>query len=128
MSERIVRIRTVDHGTIETPCPGWCTEDHENDPFPTYRVDIDHKGPDTSIPVPTSSGPRTLLTTTLTRRPFTELATGTGTFVNVEIDGDWYPMGPAGLDAMAAGLVEAAAALRRTARHLAALQARERHQ
>lgn len=115
---RTVTVHTIDHGPVTLPEPAWCLSEHPGD---GHRVDISHEGPEAELALPTWAGPRTLMHAVFEQRPFTERRPGRGPFVNVEIGGDWYPADPAGLDQMAAALVEHACTLRALARQLAVL-------
>ncbi|MFD5227393.1 DUF6907 domain-containing protein [Streptomyces qaidamensis] len=119
MSEhRPVTIHTLDHGDIALPCPAWCIGEHEDD---VRRVDITHVGPDEPLTLPTRRGPVTHLVTAIEIRPFSDDPFLRRVFINVEIDGDWYPTGLPGLEAMADALEAQADELRERARRLAAL-------
>ncbi|GAA2972179.1 DUF6907 domain-containing protein [Streptomyces enissocaesilis] len=120
---RTVTVQTSDHGPVNIPCPHWCTGAYHQEGG--ARVDITHTGPENELTVPTSSGPTRLMATVLEQRPFTEGATGRGVFIDVEIDGEYHPTGPHGLDAMADALVENASILRAEARRLTTLLAQE---
>ncbi|UXY28558.1 DUF6907 domain-containing protein [Streptomyces sp. HUAS TT20] len=115
---RTVTVHTLDHGTLDIRCPDWCTG-HED--TPQYRVDVVHVGPDEPLTLPTRRGPITNLATALEVRPFASETFLRTPFVNVEISGDWYPTGLAGLEAMADVLAEQAEQLRERARRLALL-------
>lgn len=120
---RIVHIDTLDHDLVTVRCPQWCNgTEHEAG---GYRVDISHTSDDTDFTVDTDRGTVLLLSLSLEQRPFVEGAPGTGVFVNVEINGDWHPHDVAGLDRLAARLVDIAGEVRAQARRLAVLQTKE---
>lgn len=112
-----IRVDTRDHGPVNVSCPPWCTSDGHPDGI--HRVDIGHHGPEVSITVDTVHGPRELLTFALTQYPFSEKPPGTGVFVATHLlDGDHYDFDVAGLERLAADLVEASSKVRRMARRL----------
>ncbi|MGW2292299.1 DUF6907 domain-containing protein [Streptomyces phaeochromogenes] len=117
---RTVTVSTVDHGPVTLPEPSWCMGHHEDG---GSRVDIQHEGLETTLTLPTRSGPVAHLTATLESRPFVDDPFLRGVFVNVGIDGDTYPTGLAGLDVMADALTAQADALRDRARELAVILA-----
>jgi hypothetical protein len=121
---RTVAVPTRDHGPVETVCPAWCAQQYHQ--ANGYRVDITHASTDTELTLPTSAGPAVVLRLVFEQRPYTQLPPGRDVFVNVEIDGDWYPMGPHGLDAIADALVENATEIRSAARRLTSFLAKER--
>ncbi|MFI6105821.1 DUF6907 domain-containing protein [Streptomyces sp. NPDC051310] len=122
-SFRVVTVPTRDHGDVDTLCPTWCTGDYHQ--VNGWRVDITHTSAEQELKVPTSSGPAVVLRFVFEQRPFTDKPLGTRPFVSVEIDGDWYPMGPHALDALAQALVDRAAEVRVAARQLLTLLAKE---
>lgn len=115
---RTVTISTVDYGEVTIPEPPWCAGEH---PSGGYRIDISHYGPDVPLPVETSRGRVTAMTTALEQRPFTERHPGRGVFINVEIDGDHYPHDPDELHRLAAALDHHAQRLRVLGDELATL-------
>jgi hypothetical protein len=121
--DHTVTVPTADHGPVELTCPTWCIG-HED--APGARIDISHESVETILDLPTSDGPVHHLTVLFEQRPFINRPPGRGVFANVEINGMFHPVGSAGLEAIADGLVANAAELRVTARRLAALVAEER--
>ncbi|WP_406171193.1 DUF6907 domain-containing protein [Streptomyces sp. NBC_00996] len=117
---RTVTIRTVDHGPVTIPEPSWCAGRH---PDGGARVDITHVGPDRPLTIPTRRGPAVHLVTALESRPFVAESFLRGPFVAVEIGGDWYETGLAGLERMASELEAHAEQLRDRARGLAVILA-----
>lgn len=116
MSARTVTVYTVDHGDVTIPEPAWCVEEHT---FESYREDIQHTGPELELEVPVEGGVVPVFTAAIVKRPFSP--SDPRTLVQLEVD-EWRSFDPAGLDALAAALVEHAATLRRLARELAVLQ------
>ncbi|MFI9236932.1 DUF6907 domain-containing protein [Streptomyces sp. NPDC053079] len=112
---RTVTVRTFDAGMVTMPEPAWCLGRHADG---YHRADIAHQGADTPI---TFRGFE-LLAAGLVAYPFSELR-GPGPEVVVDMGGDWLPLDPAGLEALACALVDHAAELRSLARQLAALLA-----
>lgn len=98
---RIIPIETIDHGLLWVPCPSWCVGGHEAG---QYRIDITHSGPEHTLDIASLSGPARLLTFGLEQRPFTRTAPGRQTFIDVGIEGDWYPQNAAGLRQLAESL------------------------
>ncbi|MFE1127730.1 DUF6907 domain-containing protein [Streptomyces albidoflavus] len=116
-------VETVDCGPVRLTCPSWCTGHDE--PHPPYRVDIAHSASDDVVSVPVAGGEEQLLLSVLESRPFVSDDSLRAPFRAVELAGDFHPMQPADLDRLAAAMVEGAVKVRRWARELAALQARE---
>lgn len=113
---RTVTIVTADHGPVTLPEPSWCLGSH---PDGGARIDVTHVGAEHAFTVPTRSGPAVLLLAALESRPFVGDSFLRGPFVGVEIGGDWYETGLAGLEAMADALTAHADQLRDRARELA---------
>lgn len=111
MNERTVNLPTIDIGPVTVPEPAWCAG-HE--PVPQYRVDIHHMGPERPL---TFQG-EPLGSAYLVQAPY-----GAQTFreplghVSLMLEG--ASLDPAGLDELAAALVDHAATIRRLARELA---------
>ncbi|MFK4595741.1 DUF6907 domain-containing protein [Streptomyces pristinaespiralis] len=116
MSARTVTVHTVDHGDVTIPEPSWCVEEHT---FEAYRVDIQHTGPDLVLTVPAEGDVVPVFTAAIVKRPFSPQ--DPRTLVQLEVD-EWRSFDAAGLDALAASLVEHAATLRKLARELSVLQ------
>ncbi|QKV94237.1 hypothetical protein HUT19_22790 [Streptomyces sp. NA02950] len=116
---RTVTVQTRDHGAVTLTCPPWCTARHEDG---GYRVDLFHEGPETGLTLGTSRGTVYLMPAFLEQRPFTEQREpGRRPFVNVGLDGDFYPSDPAQLHGIAESLIRHGAQLHALAGHLAAL-------
>ncbi|MGW8506303.1 DUF6907 domain-containing protein [Streptomyces sp. CLCI03] len=98
---RIVSVRTVDHGVVEVPEPSWCAIAHRDD---IHRADIHHQGVEqpATIHIP-GTGDVTLLTAFLSQYPYSEHG-HRGVWAAVEIEGEHYEFGPAGLGDLAATL------------------------
>ena len=98
---RIVSVRTVDHGVVDLPEPGWCVEAHRDD---VHRADIHHQGTEhaASVDVP-GAGRVPFLTAFLSQYPFAEHARRR-IAVAVEIEGEHYEFDPAGLGDLAAAI------------------------
>lgn len=117
---RTVQVLTLDHGTVTLTCPAWCVG---HGPRAEYRADIVHSGPEQPLTVPTRRGEVTHLVTALECRPFATDPFFREVFAAVALDGDWYPSGPAELDAIADRLTAHAEAVRVLADELRALLA-----
>lgn len=122
MSERMIRLETIDHGGVTLACPAWCAGHSAR---PGYRIDITHVGPDRPLTLPTRRGEVEHLITALESRPFVSDPFLRRPFVTVSLDGDWFPGGPENLDAMADRLAEQAHVLHGQADELRALLAAE---
>jgi hypothetical protein len=116
VSARTVTVYTVDHGDVTMPEPSWCVEEHT---FEGYREDIQHTGAELVMEVPAEGYAVPVFTAAVVQRPFSP--TDARTLVQLEVD-EWRSFDPAGLDALAAALVEHAATLRKLARELTVLQ------
>lgn len=92
-SSRTVTVPTCDHGPVTVWEPDWCTGSETEHQPGGYRVDIMHASPDHEFTTSTSRGTAVVLRTCFEQRPFTEHPPGHVPFVNVEMDGDWYPHG-----------------------------------
>ncbi|MCT9107939.1 hypothetical protein N4G69_20255 [Streptomyces mirabilis] len=119
-TRRTVTIHTVDHGPVTIPEPSWCAGRHRDG---GARVDITHVGPEQPLTLPTRDGPAVHLVASLESRPFVHDTFLRGPFMDIEIDGDHYPTGLAGLERMADTLAAHADALRDRARELAVILA-----
>lgn len=117
-----VTLQTLDHGPVTLTCPVWCAG-HEN--APKYRADLGHVSADTLLEVPVDGGPVTLMTAVFERRPFATRPPGTGVFLNLEIDGQFYPLDQTAVDEVAAAVETASVDLRVLARRLARYTAEE---
>lgn len=96
-----VTVRTVDHGVVDLPEPGWCVKAHRDD---VHRADIHHQGVEhaAKVDVP-GTGRVSFLTAFLSQYPFAEHASRCVT-VAVEIEGEHYEFDPAGLGDLAAAI------------------------
>jgi hypothetical protein len=113
---KTITIVTSDHGPVTIPEPMWCAAVHLDG---GYRSDIHHTGVEHLVTVPSSEGTRQLLTLALTQWPYGLTAPGNGVHVAVHLaDGD-PEYDAAGLEGLAAALLEAAGMVRRMARQLA---------
>ncbi len=94
-------MQTVDHGRVVVEEPSWCVKPH---PGGIYRADIHHQGVEqpAGIHVP-GRGDVTFLTAFLSQYPFAEHG-DRGVWAAVEIEGEHYEFGPAGLGDLAATL------------------------
>lgn len=117
-----VTVPTVDHGPVTLPCPHWCVG-HEA--APKHRADLGHEGIDFLMQVPLPGGPVTLMTALFEQRPFATRPPGTGVFLNVEIDGQFYPLDPDAVGELAGALLTVAVDLRVLGRRLARYIAEE---
>lgn len=114
----MVTVPTADHGDVTLPEPSWCAGGH---PAEGYREDIEHQGVDVRLMVPTPChGSVVAFTASFVQRPFSP--SDARTLVTVELD-EWHEFDQAGLDGLAAALVEHAAVLRHMSRELAYLRA-----
>ncbi|MFM9656722.1 DUF6907 domain-containing protein [Streptomyces scabiei] len=120
---RTVTVHTVDHGPLTLPEPSWCAGAHEDG---GARVDITHVGTEHVLTLPTRRGPVVSLSVSLESRPFAGDSFLRRPFASVEVGGDVYPTGLAGLEAMADALAEHAEELRDRARELAVVLAEGR--
>lgn len=88
MSDRTVSVWAEDAGDLVIPEPFWCLGDHGPE---GYREDIEHRGEDIVLTVPTPCHGEVKLTTlTLVQRPFSK--TDRDVKVTVELDGDWHEL------------------------------------
>lgn len=118
---RTVTIRTSDHGPVTVPEPEWCVGRHLPDEM---RVDITHTSKMHGLNIDNSPhGPINLANACLGSEPFTA---DPRVYVGIEMGSDWLSCDPDEADAVAAGLVEFAATIRRLARQCAALRATDR--
>lgn len=125
-----ITIRTSDYGTITIPEPAWCTST-PHEPIPIgedgrellpRRDEIVHTGPSIDVMVGTERGPRRLLELMLWQDPFPTPSCTHADDVYMYaqlLDDHGGGYDPAGLDALATDLQEAAAKVRRLARRLA---------
>ncbi|MFG2637135.1 DUF6907 domain-containing protein [Streptomyces sp. NPDC048362] len=101
MSDRTVTVFTADHGDVTMPEPLWCLGDH---PAEGYREDVEHRGEDIVLTVPTPCHGEVQLTTlTLVQRPFSP--TDPHVRMSVDLDGDWHDLSSASLAALADAMV-----------------------
>jgi len=120
MTERTATIRTSDHGPVTIPCPSWCTGAAHPDGI--ERDTIAHTGPSVNVMVNTGRGPRRLLELLLWRdaHPAPNWPHGDAVYVVAQLlDGDHFGFDVAGLEGLAADLLEAAGRVRYMARRLA---------
>ncbi|WP_031516804.1 DUF6907 domain-containing protein [Streptomyces sp. NRRL F-5123] len=116
MNERTVTINTSDHGPVTIPEPMWCTGHHRDG---AHRSDIHHAGVDHVVTVDSPRGRYELLRMALSQWPYGLSAPGNGVYVSVHLpDGD-PEYDSAGLEGLAADLLEAAVKVRRMARRVA---------
>lgn len=111
-----VTVPTSDHGPVTLSCPVWCIG-HED--AVKYRADLAHESAEYRLEVPVDGHPVTLMTALFERRPYAVRPPGTGTFLNVEIDGQFHPLDPDGVAEVAAGMETATVDLRVLGRRLA---------
>ncbi|MEU9557369.1 DUF6907 domain-containing protein [Streptomyces fumanus] len=98
-------VPTGDHGDVTMPEPPWCLGDH---PFEGYRVDIEHRGEDLVLTVPTPCHGQVPFTTlTLVQRPFSP--DDAAVKVTAEVDGDYHDLSSTELAAVADALMSHAA-------------------
>ncbi|MFF9688968.1 DUF6907 domain-containing protein [Streptomyces sp. NPDC014623] len=119
---RTITVPTADQGDVEVIEPDWCTADHT---FEGYREDIEHSGAVTHLVIPTEChGQVRALPVGFVWRPFSP--TDDRITVAIELDA-WHEFDSAGLDRVAAALVEHAATLRVYARQLSTLRTKDGH-
>jgi hypothetical protein len=121
MTERTVTIDTSDHGAVTIPEPAWCTG--TGHPDGVERDTIAHTGPSVDVMVATGRGPRRLLELLLwcDAYPAPDWPHGDAVYVVAQLlDGDHFGYDVAGLEGLAADLLEAAGRVRSMARRLAA--------
>ncbi|MFE3522252.1 DUF6907 domain-containing protein [Streptomyces sp. NPDC059161] len=111
-----VTVPTSDHGSVTMTCPVWCIG---HPVTPKHRADLGHESADFLMEVPVQGGQVTLMTAVFEQRPFATRPPGTGVFLNLEIDGQFYPLDQAGVDAVAAATETVALDLRVLSRRLA---------
>ncbi|MCX4908044.1 hypothetical protein [Streptomyces sp. NBC_00878] len=112
---RTATVRTTDHGDVTVTCPAWCLGAHDQD---GYRADIAHDGPEH----PFTYRGETVGSVLITQAPYAETTTRLAHgHVDLVIGGT--SLDPAGLDELAAALVDYAVAVRRAARELAVILA-----
>ncbi|MGW0774565.1 DUF6907 domain-containing protein [Streptomyces sp. NPDC002835] len=115
MNEPTVTVPTLDHGLVQLTEPAWCLG---HDQEPALRGDILHTGPEHTA---VFRG-RQLAVAALAQSPFAPVPT---VAVSVQCGGFTQALEPAGLDELAAVLVDYAATLRHLARQLATITAGE---
>lgn len=115
---RTVTVPTRDHGPVTVGEPDWCTGSEEEHQPGGYRVDITHASPDHEFTTSTNHGTVVVLRACFEQRPFTERPPGHVPFVNVEMDGDWYPHGSDDLRRLSGSLTAHADRLRELADRL----------
>lgn len=115
MTENTVTLATLDHGMVTITEPEWCRghQDH----VPVHQVDLTHYGREEHL----LFHGRPLWTVLLGQGPFSSLAKYQRVGLHVEQGDLSETLDPAGLDQLAAALVEHAAILRHRARELAVL-------
>ncbi|MFJ8309790.1 MULTISPECIES: DUF6907 domain-containing protein [unclassified Streptomyces] len=111
-----VTVPTSDHGPVTLTCPVWCAG-HEA--APKYRADLGHESVEHLLEVQVEGEPVTLMTAVFERRPFATRPPGTGIVLNLEIDGQFYPLDQAGVDEVAAAMETVTVDLRVLSRRLA---------
>ncbi|OEJ57763.1 hypothetical protein BGM19_07055 [Streptomyces agglomeratus] len=114
-----VTIQTRDHGVVVLDEPAWCNRKHINGGF---REDIQHQAEDSSMvfDVDQGYGPAEILTSFLHQRPFSP--TRPEVTLGFDMSDQFVELDPAGVDKLAAALVEHAAVLRAAARRLSVLR------
>lgn len=125
MTQRTITIVTSDRGAVTIPEPAWCTGRH---PEGNLRGEISHQGQTLAVNVDTDKGPRRLVELLLWQDPFPSPSDPQGAqpYVAVQfLDGDYFGYDAPGLEGLAADLLEAAGAVRRFARQLAARAAED---
>ncbi len=115
---RKVTVPTCDHGPVTIWEPDWCKGTEQEHQPGGYRVDIMHASPDYEFTTSTSRGTAVVLRALFEQRPFTERPPGHVPFVNVEMDGAWYPHGSDDLRRLSGSLTAHADRLRELADHL----------
>ncbi|MDX2703964.1 hypothetical protein PV350_13990 [Streptomyces sp. PA03-6a] len=118
MQDRTVTLPTRDAGDVTLPEPAWCAGHPQ--PRPEYEADLTHYGPEQ----PLAFGDEQLYTVVLAQNPRALIAPRV-TRVYVEQTSWAANLDPAGLDDLAAAMVEHAAILRSWARVLASVLAKE---
>lgn len=111
-----VTVPTVDHGPVTLGCPVWCIGHADT---PKHRADLGHESADFLLTVPVQGGHVTLMTALFEQRPFATRPPGTAVFLNLEIDGQFYPLDTVEVADVADALVTAVSDLRSLARRLA---------
>ncbi|MFB7289001.1 DUF6907 domain-containing protein [Actinacidiphila glaucinigra] len=115
---RTVTLPTHDAGDVTLPEPAWCNG-HEA-AVPQYRADLTHYGPEQTL----AFREQPVLTVLLAQAPCSETVPHV-TGLYVELHQVMVTLDPAGVDELAATLVEHAAVLRSWARVLASTIAGE---
>lgn len=113
---RTVVISTSDHGPVAVPEPAWCLGDHGPQQG-GHLVDIGHEGPTIAAELRGHQ----LLAACLVSDPYATRPEHRRTRQMIDLGDELVRLGPAGLDQLAAVLVEHAATLRHLARELSAL-------
>ncbi|MEV5940325.1 hypothetical protein [Streptomyces sp. NPDC051994] len=117
-----VTVQTSDHGPVTMTCPSWCIGHVD---ILMSRADLGHESAETLLRVPVPGGQVALMTAVFEQRPFTTRPPGTGVFLNLEIDGQFYPLNRGEADEVADALLTAVVDLRVLARRLARHTAEE---
>lgn len=117
---RSVTLPTLDHGDVTLPEPSWCAghTDHRSD---SYRVDLDHKGPEHTL----SHLGEPLWKAFLGQAPFATNPAHRGVGVYVEQGSYAHTLDPAGLYELAATFEAHADRLRELADQLSAVLAED---
>ncbi|MBT2493678.1 hypothetical protein J7E96_35300 [Streptomyces sp. ISL-96] len=112
-------IHTRDHGLVVVDEPAWCNGKHTDGGF---REDIQHQAWDSYMVFDAGhdDGPAEILTSYLMQRPFSP--TSPEPHIGFDMGDQFAELDPAGVDRLAAALVEHAAVLRAAARRLAELR------
>lgn len=115
---RSITLPTADHGPVTLPEPSWCVghTDHRPD---TYRVDLDHKGPEHLL----RHGGEPLWTAFLGQAPYASRPEHRGIGLFVEQASYAHTLDPASLYDLAASLDAHADQLRDLADQLTAILA-----
>ncbi|WP_455361983.1 DUF6907 domain-containing protein [Streptomyces sp. SYSU K21746] len=114
---RTVTVHTLDHGNVTLSEPSWCLG-HEAQ-HPEYQVDLIHTGPAYTLDF---RGVQ-LVAAMFVQSPHADAPEAQQTGVYVEFTSYGKRLDPAGLDQLAAALVEEAAELRALARQLSVMLA-----
>ena len=118
-ASRTVTIETVDHGTVTIPEPTWCIAAHD---IKGYREDIEHVSAQTPLLIPTRShGLVIAMPVFFVWRPFSSNDNQINAAIVTDVES--HEFDPAGLDQVAAALVEHARTIRVYARQLSTLRA-----
>lgn len=117
---RIVTLATSDHGDVTLPEPSWCLGHADHRPA-SYRVDLDHKGPEHRL----AHNGELLWTAFLDQALYASGPQARTLGVYVEQGSYAHTLDPAGLYDLAAALDAHAGRLREIADQLSAVQDEE---